>query len=106
MDDIPFIAHARSDIPALVAEVERLRAEVENNQGWKRDRKSLAIAEGILEHFGQLELYLNTVISRFGGSPADFGNLHPYRAKCCVKACENTRVWDGACAKHQDGSCC
>lgn len=101
-----FIAAAREDIPALVAEVERLRAEVEDNQGWKRDRKSLAIAEGILEDVGQLSLYLATVKDRYVANPEEFGKLHPFLAKCCVKGCENTRVWDGACEKHQDGSCC
>lgn len=35
--DATFIAHARADVPALIAEIERLRALVAEWEAWKRD---------------------------------------------------------------------
>lgn len=47
--DAVFIAHARADVPALVAEVERLRGEVETREHAYDELKSDADAEvGVL----------------------------------------------------------
>lgn len=43
--DAEFIAHARTDVPALVAEVERLRAEVERHMRMIRDHWLICLGE-------------------------------------------------------------
>lgn len=79
--DAEFIAHAREDIPALLAEVERLRGENEANaeavEGWALLHKIHPDAAVICYHLWRDRASETwwSIVSSTGGRERDYGRL-------------------------------